>query len=133
MLDAAILPSGAQEVASLPGSIFAQPSLQPGCDPLVDETLYWQVSGAPQDVASFLAAHAQSWMSSPGSGQGGNVNGGPTSYFVFDSPKGTDWNSSDMLDFTVAGLPTGETGIRADAEVVPPGSSGVSAGGPSSS
>ncbi len=125
MLDAAIVPSGAQQVASLPGTAFAQPGQHPACNPLVGETRYWQVSGAPQDVAAFLAAHAPSWITNSGTGQSGN-NGENTSYIVFDTPAGdTGWNSSNTLVFTIAALPEG-TGIRADAEVIPPGSSCVS-------
>ena len=108
MLDAVILPSGALQVASMPGSSFAQPSLQPGCDPLIDETRYWQVSDTPQDVASFLAAHAPPWISNAGSGQSGNVNGGPTSYIVFDSPKGPGWDVSDDSTSRSRPCPPGE-------------------------
>ena len=128
MLDAAIIPPGAVQVPSLPGSVFAQPFQHPACTPLVDEARYWEVPGNPQDIASFLKAHTPSWIPNSGSGSGG-PSSKPTFYGVFDVPRAKGWSSSAQLDFTVAALRGRTTGIRADAEVIPPRSSCTRSGG----
>lgn len=128
MLDAAIIPPGAVQVPSLPGSVFAQPFQHPACTPLVDEARYWKVPGNPRNIASFLKVHAPSWIPNSGSGSGG-PSGKPTFYGVFDVPRAKGWSSSAQLDFTVAALRGGATGIRADAEVIPPRSSCARSGG----
>jgi hypothetical protein len=90
------------------------------------------VSGNPQAVTAFLTTNAPPWISNLLSGQSGNINGGVTSYIVSDSVQGSDWNSGDRLVFVIADLGNGLIGIRADAEVIPPGSVCPSSPGASS-
>jgi len=133
MLDAAILPAGAAEVAALPGHVFSEPFEEPACHPLTDEVRYWVVPGGPADVAAFLTAHAPWWLPGDGTGSLAGSGGGVISYDVTDTPRSRGRGTSAALVFTVAALSGGVTGIRADAEVVPPGAectrSGSVAGG----
>ena len=69
MLDAAVVPPGSVQVFFLPGGAFAQPPQEPACAPLIDQTRYWIVPGDPQDIASFLRAHAPPGIPSHGAGQ----------------------------------------------------------------
>jgi hypothetical protein len=118
MLDAVIVPAGAVRVARLAESAFAQPSVEPACTPLTDDARYWTVPGSPADVAAFLAAHAPAWL--PNDGTGSLTSGGqPVSYSVDDAPRNSSLASPAELNFTVAALTGGMTGIRADAEVAP--------------
>src|SRR5262249_56570401 len=48
MLDAAVVPPGSVQVIFLPGAVFAQPSQEPACTPLIDQTRYWMVPGDPR-------------------------------------------------------------------------------------
>ena len=120
MLAAAIVPAGAVQVPFLPGSVFVQPSEQPACSPLIDEARYWVVAGDPAGVAAFLKAHPPSGLVNAGTGWLGSTGGQTISYEVADAPRGTSFGAPAGLDFTVAALPGGLTGIRADAELVPP-------------
>lgn len=128
MLDAVIVPMGASQTASLPGTVFTEPGESIACTPLVDETTYWEASGTPaQAAAAFLAADAPSWIPNKLNGSGGDVSGGTTTYFVVgDSVLGPGWNGDDRLVFVIADLGNGSTGIRGDAEVIPPGSACLS-------
>jgi hypothetical protein len=126
VLDAAVVPVGAQQVSSLTGSVFSQPASAPACNPLFDHAGYWVVPGRPQAIASFLESHAPAWIPNLGYGSGG-VKGSIDFYTVLDSVVGPGWNSADELTFVVAAHGTGSTGIRADAEVVPSGAECISA------
>jgi hypothetical protein len=130
MLDAAIVPAGAVRVSRLPGSAFARPSVEPACTPLTDDTRYWQVAGNAGDVAAFLAAHTPRWL--PNDGTGLLVTSGrePISYSVTDAPHERGPASAAELSFTVAALPGGMAGIRADAEVPGADATCATSGGP---
>jgi hypothetical protein len=128
MLDAAVVPPGAEQVATLPGSVFAQPAEEPACSPLTDKARYWVVPGDPADAAAFLKAHAPSWLPNDGTGWLGTTGGETISYEVMDTPRGKSFGAPAGLDFTIAAISGGMTGIRADAEVVPPGAVCTSAG-----
>jgi hypothetical protein len=130
MLDAAIVPPGSVQVFFLPGSVFAQPSEEPGCTPLIDQTRYWMVPGDPQDIASFLRAHAPPGIPNNGTGQLSTGGGQTISYDVLDTERGNSGGSPADLDFTVAALGAGMAGIRADAEVIPGGATCSYSGGP---
>lgn len=132
MLDAVILPPGAAGVPVLPGASFSQPSAAPACDPLIDEARYWVVPGSPADVAAFLEAHAPSWLPSVGTGTLSN-SGGVVNYDVTYEPRGMGFGDPIGLDITVAALPSGLTGMRADAEVIPPSAECTRSGGAASS
>jgi len=130
MLDAAIVPPGSVQVFSLPGSVFAQPSEEPGCTPLIDQPRYWMVPGDPQDIASFLRAHAPPGIPNNGTGQLSTGGGQTISYDVLDTERGNSGGSPADLDFTVAALGAGMAGIRADAEVIPGDATCSYSGGP---
>ncbi len=119
MLDAIIVPFGAVRVPLLPGTAFAQPSVEPACTPLTDDARYWVVPGSPSDVADFLAAHAPRWLPNDGTGSLITAGGERISYTVSDAPRHRSLAPAAELTFTVAALPGGMTGIRADAEVPP--------------
>jgi hypothetical protein len=110
----------------LPGFVFSVPGQEPACTPLVDKTSYWETSGSLQAVAAYLVANAPSWIQNEGSGGGGNVGEGTTYSIVFDTVRGSGWNSGDQLVFVIADLTDGSVGIRVDAEVIPPGSACIS-------
>src|SRR5215813_4092213 len=120
MLDAAVVPPGSVQVIFLPGAVFAQPSQEPACTPLIDQTRYWMVPGDPQDIAAFLRAHAPPGIPNNGTGQLSTTGGQPISYDVLDAERGKSGGFPAELDLTVAALGAGVAGIRADAEVVPP-------------
>jgi hypothetical protein len=130
MLDAAIVPPGSVQVFSLPGGVFAQPSQQPGCTPLIDQARYWMVPGDPQGIASFLQAHAPPGIPNKSVGWSGTGGGQTASYDVLDAERGNSGGSPAELDFTVAALGAGMAGIRADAEVVADGATCSYSGGP---
>ena len=111
------VPPGSVQVFYLPGGAFAQPSQEPASAPLVDQTRYWIPPGDPQDIASFLRAHAPPGMPSHGAGQLSMADGQTISYDVIDAEGGNSGGSPAELDFTVAALGAGMAGIRADAEV----------------
>jgi hypothetical protein len=118
MLDAAIVPPGSMQVFFLPGGVFAHPSQQPGCTPLIDQARYWMVPGDPQGIASFLRAHAPPGIPNKSAGWSGTGGGQTIPYDVLDAERGNSGGSPANLDFTVAALGAGMAGIRADAEVV---------------
>jgi len=130
MLDAAILPPGSVQVLFLPGGAFAQPSQEPACAPLIDQTRYWMVPGDPQDIAAFLRAHAPPGIPNNGTGQLSTTGGQPISYDVLDAERGKSGGFPAELDLTVAALGAGVAGIRADAEVVPADATCTYSGGP---
>lgn len=120
MLEAATLPPGAIQVGTLAGAAFGSPSEEPACHPLTDEVRYWTAPGAPAQVAAFLQAHPPRGLTNDGHGSlFSSSNGETISYDVTDTPPGQGFGAPAGLDFTVASLPDGMTGIRADAEVVP--------------
>jgi len=130
MLDAAVVPPGSVQVFFLPGGVFAQPSQEPACAPLIDQTRYWIVPGDPQDIASFLRAHAPPGIPNNGAGQLSTAGGQTISYDVIDAERGNSGGSPAELDFTVAALGAGMAGIRADAGVVPADATCSYSGGP---
>ena len=130
MLDAAVVPPGSVQVFFLSGGVFAQPSQQPDCTPLIDQARYWMVPGDPQDIASFLRAHTPPGIPNNGTGQLSTGSGHTISYDVLDTEQGNSGDSPADLDFTVAALGAGITGIRADAEVVPGGATCSYSGAP---
>jgi hypothetical protein len=130
MLDAAVVPPGSVPVFFLPGAVFAQPSREPGCAPLIDQVRYWMVPGDPQDIAAFLRAHAPSWIPNSGEGQSSTAGGQTISYNVMDAERVSSQGSPAELNITVAALGAGIAGIRADAEVVPAGATCSYSGGP---
>jgi hypothetical protein len=130
MLDAAIVPPGSVQVFSLPGGVFAQPSQQPACTPLIDQTRYWMVPGDPQHIASFLREHPPPGIPNNGAGWLSTAGGQTISYDVTDAERGNNAGSPAELDFTVAALGAGMAGIRADAEVVADGATCSYSGGP---
>jgi hypothetical protein len=119
MLDAIVVPPGSVPVFFLPGAVFAQPSQEPGCAPLIDQARYWVVPGDPQDIAAFLRAHAPPGIPNNGEGELSTTGGQTISYDVFDAEPGHSEGSPADLDISVAALGAGMAGIRADAEVVP--------------
>jgi hypothetical protein len=129
MLDAAIVPPGSVQVPFLPGGVFAQPSQEPACTPLTDQTRYWIAPGDPQDIASFLRAHAPPGIPNNGAGQLSTAGGQTISYDVIDAERGNSVGSPAELDFTVTALGAGMAGIRADAEVVADGATCSYSGG----
>jgi hypothetical protein len=133
MLDAAMVPRGSVQTSSLPGPLFAQPSLEPACRPLTDEVRYWAVPGRPGKVAAFLRVHAPSWLPVDGTGSLITADGKVLSYDVTDAASDQNVRAPAELDFTVAALPDGMTGIRADAELVPAGAVCTSGVGPARS
>lgn len=130
MLTAAVLPPGAVQVSGLPGSAFSSPSQEPACHPLTDEVRYWTAPGDPAQVAAFLQAHPPAGLSYNGNGSlFDSTTGHVISYDVTDTLPGHGFGAPAGLDLTVAALPGGATGIRADAEVVPPHAACTSSGG----
>jgi len=101
---------------------------EPACTPLTDEARYWVIPEDPAGVAAFLTAHAPSWLPNDGAGWPGTGGGQTISSEVRDAPRGKSFGAPAGLDFTVAALPDGMTGIRADAEVVPAGAASTRAG-----
>jgi hypothetical protein len=130
MLDAAVVPPGSVPVFFLPGAVFAQPSQEPACTPLIDQARYWVVPGDPQDIAAFLRAHAPAGIPNSGEGELSTADGQTISYDVFDAEPGNSEVSPANLDITVAALGAGMAGIRADAEVVPADATCTRSGGP---
>lgn len=130
MLDAAIVPPGSMQVFFLPGGVFAQSSQQPGCTPLIDQARYWMVPGDPQAITSFLRGHAPPGIPNQSAGRLGTGSGQTISYDVLDTERGNSGGSPADLDFTIAALGAGITGIRADAEVVAGGATCTYSGGP---
>lgn len=130
MLDAAVVPPGSVPVFFLPGAVFARPSQEPACTPLIDQARYWMVPGDPQEIAAFLRAHAPPGFPNSGEGQLSTASGQAISYDVFDAERGTSEGPPAELDITVAALGAGTAGIRADAEVVPAGATCSYSGGP---
>src|SRR5215831_19506872 len=101
MLDAAIVPPGSTQVFFLPGAVFAQPSQQPGCTPLIDQARYWMVPGDPQGIASFLRAHTPPGIPNESAGWSGTGGGQTISYDVLDAEWSNSGGSPANLDFTV--------------------------------
>jgi hypothetical protein len=130
MLGAAVVPAGAVRVSRLPGAAFAQPSEEPACTPLTDAVRDWKVPGNAGEVAAFLAAHAPGWLPNDGTGSLVASGGEPISYSVSDAPQDTRLARAAELDLTVAALPGGMTGIRADAEVPAADAACTTSGGP---
>jgi hypothetical protein len=130
MLDAIIVPAGAVRVSGLPGTAFAQPSVEPACSPLTDDVRYWVVPGSPADVAAFLAAHTPRGLPNDATGSLVLAAGQAISYTVSDAPQDSRLASPAELNFTTAALPGGMTGIRADAEVAPADAVCASSDGP---
>ncbi len=122
MLQAAILPPGAQQIQQPSGSQFSGPSQEPACNPLVDEAQFYEVTEAPSDTQAFLTQNSPSWIPTQGGGYGSGP-GGSSSYLdVTDLTTGEAWSDIySQLDFTIATMSNGDTGIRVDGEVVPPG------------
>lgn len=130
MLDAVIVPRGAARAGWLPGLAFARPSQEPACTPLTDQVRYWAVRGDPAGVATFLTGHAPSSLRNNETGWLGSTGGAVISYQVGDVPRSRRLAARAELDFTVSALPGGMTGIRADAEVIPPAATCLRSGGP---
>jgi hypothetical protein len=130
MLDAAVVPPGSVRVFFLPGAVFAQPSQEQACAPLIDQARYWMIPGDPQDIAAFLRAHAPPGIPNSGAGRLSTAGGQTISYDVFDAERGNSEGPPAYLDITVAALGGGMTGIRADAELVPAGATCTYSGGP---
>ena len=130
MLDAAVVPPGSVQVFFLPGGVFAQPSQEPACAPLIDQVRYWMVPGDPRDIAAFLRSHAPPGIPNNGEGQLSTAGGQTISWDVIDAERGNRGGSPAELDFTVAALGAGIAGIRADAVVVPGGATCAYSGGP---
>jgi hypothetical protein len=129
LLDAAVVPPGSVPVFFLPGAVFAQPSQELACAPLIDQARYWVIPGDPQDIAAFLRAHAPPGIPNSGEGELSTTGGQTISYDVFDAEPGHSEGSPADLDITVAALGAGMAGIRADAEVVPADATCTRSGG----
>jgi hypothetical protein len=91
---------------------------------------YWEVQGSAGEVAAFLAAHTPSWLPNDGTGSLVTSGGEAISYSISDAPKDGRLTWAAELDLTVAALPGGMTGIRADAEVPAANAACTTSGGP---
>ena len=131
LLDAVVVPPGSRQERSLPGRAFQGPWEGPRCTALVDESRLWKVAQEPDSVASYLSAHAPGWIPYNGTGQ---LSGLFTGTGLEGYPTGPGWSapgSPYQLDVTVSPAGSGFTGIRADAQVVPPGATCDTKGGAS--
>jgi hypothetical protein len=130
MLEAIVLPVGARQVQSLGGGVFSQPSSVPACDGLTVKTVYLEVPDDPLTVATYVGTHAPSWL--PYGGPPTQESDNNVLYFAFaGSPTGVGWSRTpnpDAIAITIAAYGSGISGIRVDAQVVPPSASCVGTG-----
>jgi hypothetical protein len=89
----------------------ARPSQEPTYTPLTDQVRYRAVCGDPAGAAAFLTDHALSWLRNDETGWLGTADGAVISYQVGDVPRSKRLAAHAELDFTVAALPDGMTGI----------------------
>ena len=122
LLDAVVAPPGSARVHTLEGTSFAEPFYSLDCRPgLVDRTRYFIVASNAYEVALYLDSHMPSWIVSSGGIGRASQRGVVETYGVQATPVGRGWDSHDELVFDVAPLGNGQTGVRADAQVLPPG------------
>jgi hypothetical protein len=118
-------PPGAVAVSGLPGVVFSEPAMHPGCQPLDVRTAYWTSSSTGPKVAEYLKTHPGPQLLFSGSSTGGRMTGSGSIkkvelWTVFFNPSGTHTGKSgnSELVYKIAPLAPG-VGIRLDAEVVP--------------
>jgi hypothetical protein len=98
------------------GSVLAQPSAQPATPNLVDDHAWWAVPGTPRAAIAFVEAHRPAGSKLDSSADG---NIAPDFHAI-----GFDWGPvvhllwSRSLVVEVVRLTDGDTGLRADSEVV---------------
>ena len=122
LLDALSLPAGATESSSEPASaegLLAHAGAGgPDTPNVVEAHAWWTVPGSRADVMADVRGHEPSGSALISSGSGGTR--GSTSFesVTFAWPAVARVLSTRWLVLTVAQLPHGSTGLRADAQVV---------------
>lgn len=116
------LPADATRAPTEPaddGSLLANPGVGPLATPnVVDEHAWWVLPGKRADVLAYIDAHPPAGSTKTASSEGG-VGGMTTSESVtFGWPAVTNVLATRWLVIEVVQLPTGVTGLRADAQVV---------------
>lgn len=127
MLHSIVLPPGSQQVAPLTQAGLRKEAQRPACNPLIDKSRYWTVRSTLGQVDSFLNTHPEEGRTTSTSGSfNGPQYGGA---FVVEVPTDQSVRNQSELVATFVSIENGEVGIRADAEVVPPGADCASSGG----
>jgi len=123
LLASLTLPAGAIRSPTEPagdGSVLAQPSSGPVASPnVVVEGAWWVVPGTPAQVLAYITAHppAGSTRFIHGAGASG-ANGASSMFAGFSLPPIVNVLSTRSLVVDVVQLPSGSTGLRADAQVL---------------
>jgi hypothetical protein len=116
-----VLPRGAHRSARAPAgarSTLAGPGLSVSTPDVVERHAWWIVPGSPQALLSFLAANPPAGSREDVTSSGG-VRGLTTSWSVrFRWPAIAGMLQERFLVLTLARLPGGSTGVRADAQDV---------------
>jgi hypothetical protein len=117
------LPAGASQSSVEPAgddSLLAHPGVGPPATPnVVDDRAWWIVPGTPAEVLAYIRAHLPAGTTpavTDGGLSGPNVPGNESEAFAWPPIAGvlaTRW-----LVVEVVQLPSGSTGLRADAQVV---------------
>jgi hypothetical protein len=123
MLHDIVLPPGSRAVASFRNRALDNPGVIEACNPLEDAARLWLVPGSAGHLAAFLLAHMPAGMTSGGIGHVSQAGGFQTDNIQEIRPG----NSQAELEFNFARIGS-DTGLRADALVVPSGSGCSSAG-----
>jgi hypothetical protein len=127
MLRSIVLPPGSQQVAPLTQAGLRKEAQRPACNPLIDKSRYWTVRGTLGQVDSFLSTHPEAGRTTSTSGSFNSPQ--YSGDFVAEVPTDQSVRNQSELVATFINIENGEVGIRADAEVVPPGADCASSGG----
>jgi hypothetical protein len=120
IVKSAILPGGSRAIAQLPGKNLSEPAQVSACDPIVDATTLWLISGSASKLTAFLVHHVPPGMTNQETGS--STSGGvTTSDSVADVPRGKH-PPQETLIFTFGPAGRANTiGLRVDALTVPSG------------
>ena len=113
------LPAGAQPLATEPaggGSALANPASGVSSHNVVHDHGWWVIPGSPRSVISYIDAHPPAGSTPNLSGSGGSPQ--QVTITGFSWPAITDVLSYRQLVVDSVRLPGGDTGLRADVEVV---------------
>lgn len=122
LLGTLALPAGASASAGEPpgdGSALALAAQRPASEDLIDDTGWWQLAGTQQAAIAYVESHPPGGSKLVGTGSGNDGLGGTAvDSASFAWPGVRNVLGSRMLVVAAARLADGQTGLRADAQVV---------------
>jgi hypothetical protein len=129
MVQSVVVPRDATFAASPPSSSLSKPAQKPLCNPLIDVVRFWSVPENYSSLEQFLERHPPHGMTFGGQGSWNGPDQVGVDIVDFQKGSGFDGGRGGTLVLSAVQLSANSSGLRADAEIVPPHAQCINPGG----